>query len=312
MSNFEVCFGAVFPLLAIMAVGFTARKIGLLNNKDVEKMNSVVFKVFMPVLLFKQIYTSDLSSAVRPRLLLYGAVGVLTAFALGMLVARLLIKDRSQRSVVIQGFYRSNFVIIGIPIASSLLKGQDLGAVSIMLAVIVPLYNALGVIVLESYSDKHETPLHILLSVLKNPLIIGSAIGVLFLALGWKLPELIESVVNSMSSVASPMMLFLLGAFFEFGRIRQHLFPLAVASLGRLVVVPAIFLPLGALLGFRGVEFAGLIGTFASSTAVASFTMTQQMGGDAALAGDIVVVTSALCPLTLFCWCMLFKTLGMF
>ena len=85
-----------------------------------------------------------------------------------------------------------------------------------------------------------------------------------------------------------------------------------VACVGRLVVMPAIFLSLGALLGFRGVEFAALIGIFASSDAVAAFTMTQQMGGDAGLAGDIVVVTSTLCPFTIFGWSFLFKSLGMF
>ena len=312
MSNFEVCFGAVFPLLAIMAVGFATRKTGLVGAKDVEKMNAVMFRVFMPVLLFKQIYSSNLSSAVRPKLLIYSLGGVLAAFALSMLLARLCIKNRTQRSVVIQGMYRSNFVIIGIPIAESLLNGADTGAVSVMLAVIIPTYNALAVLVLELYAEDHENIGHILLDILKNPLIIGSACGIIFLVFGWKLPALIESVISSMSAVGSPMMLFLLGAFFEFGRMRQHIFPLTLAVVGRLILVPGIFLTIGALLGFRGVEFAGLIGVFASSTAVASFTMAQQMGGDAELAGDIVVVTSALCPLTIFGWSMLFKSLGMF
>ena len=141
---------------------------------------------------------------------------------------------------------------------------------------------------------------------------IGVIVMVIFIAFGWKLPTLIESVISSMSAVGSPMMLFLLGAFLEFGRMRQHIFPLTLAVAGRLVLVPGIFLTIGALLGFRGVEFAGLIGVFASSTAVASFTMAQQMGGDAGLAGDIVVVTSALCPFTIFGWSLLFKSLGMF
>ena len=126
MSNFEVCFGAVFPLLAIMAVGFATRKTGLVGAKDVEKMNAVMFRVFLPVLLFEQIYSSDLSSAVRPKVLVYALGGVLAAFALSILLARLCIKNRTQRSVVIQGMYRSNFVIIGIPIAESLLNGADI------------------------------------------------------------------------------------------------------------------------------------------------------------------------------------------
>ena len=302
MSNFEVCLNAVFPLIAMMLVGFVVRLTGLVNGKDVEKMNKVVFRVFLPVLVFKQVYNSDLANAIRPRLLLYAVLGVLAAFGLACITAKLLIRNRSQRSAVIQGIYRSNFAIIGIPIAQSLLNGADTGAVSVLLAVII----------LETYSDKHDSVGHVLLDVAKNPLILGSLCGIIFLIFGWKLPPLIESVVNSMSGVGSPMMLFLLGAFFEFGRLKEHLYPLTVACVGRLVVMPAIFLSLGALLGFRGVEFAALIGIFASSNAVAAFTMTQQMGGDAGLAGDIVVVTSTLCPFTIFGWSFLFKSLGMF
>ena len=64
-------------------------------------------------------------------------------------------------------------------------------------------------------------------------------------------------------------------------------------------------------MGFRGVELVSLLGIFASSTAIASFTMAQQMGGDAELAGDIVVWTSALCSFTLFGWSLLFKLLAL-
>ena len=105
-------------------------------------------------------------------------------------------------------------------------------------------------------------------------------------------------------------MLFLLGAFFRFDSLRRHARDLARICTMRLVVVPAIFLSVAVALGFRGVEFAGLIGVFGSATAVASFTMAQHMGGDGELAGDIVIATSALCSVTLYLWSVLFKSLG--
>ena len=105
-------------------------------------------------------------------------------------------------------------------------------------------------------------------------------------------------------------MLFLLGAFIDFKAIGKYRRDLICVSTGRLLVVPAIFLTLGYILGFQGLEFAILIGIFASSAAVASFTMAQQMGGNAELAGDIVILTSALCPFTIFLWSLLSTTLG--
>ena len=79
----------------------------------------------------------------------------------------------------------------------------------------------------------------------------------------------------------------------------------------KLFVTPAVMLFLARALGFRGVEFVALIGVFASPTAVNSFTMVQQMDcGDAELAGDIVIATSAVSIVSFFLWIWLFKSMG--
>jgi predicted permease len=120
------------------------------------------------------------------------------------------------------------------------------------------------------------------------------------------------TVVEDMSDAAGPIALFLLGAFFRFETMGKYKREISIVSVGRLVVIPGIFLTLGYLFGFRGAEFAGLIALFASCTAVASFTMAEQMGGDSELAGDIVVTTSVLCSFTLYLWSVLFMSLGAF
>ena len=150
-----------------------------------------------------------------------------------------------------------------------------------------------------------------MLDILKNPLIIGSVAGIAALLAGLRLPVPLEKVVSQMSGATSPVLLFLLGAFFQFKGMRSHMRELAAVCAGRLVVFPALFLGLAVAIGFRGVELVSLMGVFASSTAIASFTMAQQMGGDAELAGDIVVSTSALCSFTLFGWSLLFRLMGL-
>ena len=312
MSNFIVCLNAVLPIFLLMAVGYAAKCFGMLRREDINKINKVIFHVFLPVMMFYNIYQSDLDSAVRPRLILYAVGGVLCALALSVLLARFFVRERDRRGVVIQGIYRSNFVIIGAPIVSSLVEDADLGPVAVLLAIVVPLYNVIAVILLEYYSGE-KTPLKkLLLDILKNPLVLGSIVGFLALGLHLRLPVPLETVARQMTQVVSPMLLFLLGAFFCFDGLRRYRKELLLVCTGRLIVVPGIFLSLAALLGFRGLELAALIGVFASATATTSFAMTQQIGGDAELAGDIVVSTSALCSFTMFLWCLLFKTLGMF
>ena len=165
---------------------------------------------------------------------------------------------------------------------------------------------------LEVFRGQKPKPLHILGQIAKNPLVIASVLGVLALAANIRLPYILEKTVQSVSGIASPLQLFLLGAFFQFSGLRRYARELTAVVAAKLIVFPGLFLGLGALLGFRDAAFVSLLGVFASPTAVNSFTMAQQMGGDAELAGDTVVVTSAVSMLTMFLWVFLFKSLGMF
>ena len=310
MGSFVVCINAVLPIFLLMAAGYAARCFHLLDRADVEKINRIVFRAFMPVMVFYNLYSSDLSSAMRGSLLGYAVIGVLAEYLLSLGYALLFVKDHSRRGVVIQGLYRSNFVIIGLPIAESLVGG-DLGPVAMLLAVVIPIFNILAVITLAVFNGKKPGLKEVVLDILKNPLIIGSAAGIAALLAGLRLPAPLEKVVSQMSGATSPVLLFLLGAFFQFKGMRSHMRELAAVCAGRLVVFPALFLGLAVAIGFRGVELVSLTGVFASSTAIASFTMAQQMDGDAELAGDIVVWTSALCSFTLFGWSLLFKLMGL-
>ena len=312
MTAFHVCLNAVLPIFIMMALGFFARGLGAIKREDVPKLNRLVFRWFMPVMLFYNIYTSELSRAVQPKLLAFTALCVLCAYGLSLGYVLLTEKDKNKRGVKIQGLYRSNFVIIGIPLAAQLVEGADLGPVVVLISVVVPMFNVLAVVALEVFNGNRPRLGRLLLDIIKNPLILGTAAGLALLLLDIRLPEAVVSTARQIGNVTNPLLLFLLGAFFEFGGLRRYIKDLVEVCLGRLVVMPGIFLTLAYLAGIRGVEFAGMIAIFGSATAIASFTMVQQMGGDAELAGDIVVASSALCCFTLFMWSLLFKTLGAF
>ncbi len=294
MNSFLICISAILPIFLIIAVGYLAKRSGVVREDDVPHMNSIIFKVFIPVMCFYNIYTSDISSAIRPNLIVFTVFAIFAVYGLGFAYAILFVRERGNRSVVIQGIYRSNYLIVGLPMAAGLTEGGDIGVAAVMGAIIVPIFNVLAVVTLEAYNGQKPDIRALILNILKNPLILGSVAGILFLVCGIGLPSLIETAVRDMARVASPMMLFLLGAFFRFNGIGAHRKELAVVCVARLIVVPAVVLSMAILLGFRGIELITVMVAFASSTAVASFTMAQQIGGNAQLAGDIVVFTSAL------------------
>lgn len=312
MENLIISANAVLPMCLVMALGYGTRRLGWLRREEISTINKIAFRIFLPCLLYYNIYCSDLSGSFDPLLMAYAVGGVLLTFGLALGYTLLTEKLPERRGVLIQGMFRSNYVIMGIPVATALLGADQLGTVSILIAVIVPLFNMLAVVVLEVFRGQKPKPLHILGQIAKNPLVIGSVLGILTLVAGIRLPHILEQTIQSVSAIASPLQLFLLGAFFQFSGLKAYRRELVTVSIAKLIVSPGLFLGLGALLGFRGVAFVSLIGIFASPTAVNSFTMAQQMGGDAELAGDIVVTTSAASILTMFLWIFLFKSLGMF
>lgn len=312
MENLMISANAVLPMCLVMALGYGTRRLGWLRREEISTINKIAFRIFLPCLLYYNIYCSDLSGSFDPLLMAYAVGGVLLTFGLALGYTLLTEKLPERRGVLIQGMFRSNYVIMGIPVATALLGAEQLGTVSILIAVIVPLFNMLAVVVLEVFRGQKPKPLHILGQIAKNPLVIGSVLGILTLVAGIRLPHILEQTIQSVSAIASPLQLFLLGAFFQFSGLKTYRRELVTVSIAKLIVSPGLFLGLGALLGFRGVAFVSLIGIFASPTAVNSFTMAQQMGGDAELAGDIVVTTSAASILTMFLWIFLFKSLGVF
>lgn len=312
MESLQISLNAVLPLCLYMAAGYLARRRGLIDEEIILKFNRVAFLVFLSTSVFSALYGSDLSTAVNPKLILFVVFGVLAEFLYGFLVANKVADQENQKGVIVQGIFRSNFTLIGLAIARALLPHEDIAPVVFLCAIITPEFNILAVIALSLYGGEKVRPREVVVRIVKNPLIIATAAGILCLVLNVRFPKSIETAITGMAGVATPLMLFLLGAFFRFDSFGSSAKQISTTTAFKLVFNPAIFLTIGYLLGFRGVEFVGLIGVFASSAAVSSFTMSQQMGGDAELAGGVVILTSVFSCLTLFGWCALFKTLGAF
>ena len=311
MDSFLLCLNAIVPIFLIIAAGYLAKRAGIVRVEEIPRMNAMAFKCFMPVMCFYNVYHSNLTSSVRPALFVYTFAAILLTFFASLLYAVKRVSVRERRSVVVQGLYRSNFLIVGVAFVSGLMGEDGLGAVSVMGALVAPMFNVLAVILLESYNGHKPSVRKLAVDIAKNPLIIGSLAGLVCLVLGVVLPAPLETATRDMSRAASPLLLFLLGAFFHFGDAKEHMRELVAVTVGRLVVIPAVTLSVAVALGFRGSDLATLLAVFAASTAVASFTMAEQMGGDAKLAGNIVVVTSAFASFTLFAWSLLFKLLGL-
>lgn len=303
-------FNVVLPLFLMIVLGYSLKRIRVYDEHTISGVNQLVFKVFLPLLLFINIYQTNVTGVFDLKLMLVAVLGVLGSFFMTWLIIAWIEKDNRKRGVLIQGIFRSNFVIFGIPVTTSLFGAEATGAAALLVAVIVPIFNMLSVVILEIYRGSRINVPKILKGILTNPLIIGSVIGLLCLWLHIKIPLVLEKTISDLSKVTTPLALVILGGSFTFSSMKGNVKQIAIGVLGKLVIVPVICLSFALLIGIRGVGLAILMSIFASPTAVSSFSMAKQMDGDADLAGHLVVLGSMLSVVTMFVWIFIFKQGG--
>ena len=172
--------------------------------------------------------------------------------------------------------------------------------------------NILAVLLFELFRDNGKMNWgHAGKGVLKNPLVIASVLGLIFVFLRIPVPELAMESVSTLGSIATPLALIALGADFHFSSVKTYRKQLWITVTGKLVAVPVIMLTIAILLGFQGVNLVVLMVLFASPTAVASYTMACSMGGDGELAGQILVLTTLGSIVTIFAFTFLLNSMGL-
>lgn len=310
MDDLLFSLNTVFPLLVMMAVGFAARRVGVISESAARQINACVFKIFLPLLLCFNIVDTELGASTDVRTLLYAFVTTLLCFGVLFFATPRLCRDRASCGVLIQGIARSNYAIFGIPLVMMMYPEGDTSIAVLMVAVVVPVFNVLSTVALMVFGGEKGSPWRIVKGVLLNPLILGTLAGFLLWYFRVPIPSLIETPLRSLGSIATPLALFILGASLDFSKARANSKLLVISVTGRLVVVPLIFLSLAVALGIRDVSLAALIAVYASPTSVSSFPMAQQMGGNGDLAGGQVVFTTVFSILTVFLWVFVLKSLG--
>lgn len=216
MSSFSVAAGAVAPLMFFMVLGFCVSQKAHFDGTAIANFNKLVFKVFLPANMFSAVYFSDISKVLDPRLISYGAGGILTVYLLAYFFVVRLVRDDRKRGAIIQIIYRSNFVILGVPLVENIYGPEAVNMPLMLVTIIPPLYNVLAVFTLEKFRGGRMDWQHVLRGVVTNPMILGALIGGLVKLLPFPLPEFLAKALKEMAVGTTPLSLIVLGASFNF------------------------------------------------------------------------------------------------
>ena len=312
LESFLVAVNAVVPFMILLGVGYLAIRFRLTDRAFMNRLNALNFRLFFPFMMFNSIYGAKPEDMPSPALILTGVVTLVLLVALLMLVVPRVVKENPRRGVIIQAMFRSNLVIYGIPLTVSVFGAERSSVCGMMVLIMVSLFNIFSVIVLELFREGGKVRFgQLALGLVKNPLLQGSVVGLLFYLFRLRLPAFIASPVSSLASLATTLAMIVLGANLVFEEIKKNRRTITLVLIVRLVLLPLVVVPVGWLAGLRGVELFLVLMIFGTPVAAASYPMAQNMGGDGQLAGQLVFVSTVASLGTIFAFIYALSRLGL-
>ncbi len=325
MDSLIFALNATLPIILMVIVGYFLKRIGLISKDLAKGMNTLVFKVFLPVMLFLNIYKVESFAAIDFGYVLYAIGAVLLIWIVMIPITLLTVKEKERRGVMIQAAFRSNFTLVGVPLAESLF-GEEGGMIaSLLAAFVVILFNVLAVISLTAFGGSGRIDIKkILIGIIKNPLMDGIALGLICLGIrsvftrygiDFRISDIapVYKTATQLSAVATPIALIVLGAQFEISAVPHLKKYIITGVLLRNLTVPILGIGAAYLIGkFGGAHFAAFMGVFSTPVAVSTVPMAQEMGGDHELAGQLVIWTTVGSAVTIFAGSFILRELGIF
>jgi malonate transporter len=292
LQSLSYSFSITGPIFVVLALGIYLNRAQIINDNFIEIGSKLVFNITLPALLFISISQTSIAESANLKLVLFGLVATFTVYLMLELVAQWLIPRREDRGVVVQGGFRSNMGIIGLAYCVNAYGGPGLVAASLYLALVTILYNILAVITLNRSLNRAGGVAKTLKDIARNPIILSIVAALPFATMAWPLPSLLLRSGEYFAQMTLPLALLCTGASLNFKALRADLNSAVVSTICKLMVVPMLLISGGIALGFRGMDLGVLALMSSAPTAAASYIMVRTMAGNAALAANIIVMTT--------------------
>lgn len=312
MDSLIFSLNATIPVFLVILIGYFLKQIGMLDSAFVKTANKFNFKVTLPALLFTDLTTTDIMGEFDVRYVLYCAAVTVASIVLLWIASRIFIKDKSIIGEFVQAGYRSSAAVLGVAFIENIYGSS--GMAPVMIIGCVPLFNVFAVLLLTFEGNGENQEGHVkdaLLNIVKNPIIISIALGVIASLIRLDLPGILDKTIASLAKIATPLALVAIGAGFEGRKAISKIKPTAVSAFIKLVLLPAVFLPIAVKMGFRDQALVAVIIMLGSPTTPSSYIMAKNMGHEGVLTSSAVVATTLLSSLTLTFWIFIARYMGL-
>lgn len=290
------------PLFILIGVGYGLGRFSGWPISVNEGLNRLCFNVAIPCMLFNVMSGFYKTPPVNLGLLVAFFGGCFIVYAMGRIIARRFFNmDPVSSSVFALGGIFSNNVMLGIPIATLLLGPQTLPSVALVL-----IFNSLILWTLVTASVEWARSGHFslqgvaktLISVFKNPIIIGIISGMTWSLLHRPLPYVIEQPLGMIASMAVPLSLISLGMSLSRYSIQDGLRESYTVCLLKLVVQPLIIAVIALAIGLPAAEAKVVVLLGSMAVGINVYLMAQKFGVMQGATATSILFSTALSALT--------------
>lgn len=317
LENFIYSANTVLPIFVMVVLGYVLKHKKFFDDLFFAQCEKFVFKIALPCMLFLEVARAGGAADFNFRLVAFCCISITLMVILLCLIVPRIVSGQDKCGAIIQGIYRSNFAVLGVPLATNMFGEAGSSAIAMIMPFVIVLFNVYAVIVLSIFAphDAKLSPKQLtgrtVRTIVTNPLIIAVVLALPFLLLDWKIPTLLEKSATYLSNTTFALSLVSLGSTITLQSLRGKLRYSLSAALIKMVGLPLLFLAIGVLLGFEGVDLGVIFILCGTPSAVSSYIMAKNMKSDYELAGQILLLTTLLCIFTLFSGVFLLKTLSL-
>jgi len=313
VNNLVFALNATMPVFFMMVLGYILKQLKWIDEEFAGKINSFVFHLPLPVLVFKDLATVDFTEVWDTKFVAFCFVATLISILLAAGIS-FLWQDKSIQGEFVQASYRSSAAILGIAFIQNIYGNAGMGP--LMVVASVPLYNVAAVLILTLLGKEHKKMDKVLLiktlkGIITNPIIIGIVLGFAWSLLRIPMPAIMEKTVTNVANIATPLGLMAMGAAFDWKKAFAKMKPALTAVMIKLAGFVLIFLPIAIKMGFREEKLVALLVMLGSATTISCYVMAKNMGHEGTLTSSVIMLTTLFCAFTLTGWLFVLRSIGL-
>ncbi|MDD6213935.1 MAG: AEC family transporter [Firmicutes bacterium] len=291
MELSEIVFVQGLIIFVLMALGFVLAKTGIVNDDGTKQMTDILLFVVTPCVLIRA-YQMDFSFELVRNLLIAAGLSLLVHI-IGILLCTILFRKEETLHYRIDIFASvySNCGFMAIPLLTAAMGTDGVFYGSAYLAVFTILYWTHGICVYSGSLKELSIK-----KIITNPGIVGTLIALLMFALGIKLPYVLESGIDYMAEINTPLAMIVMGAYLtkvDFKKALKNSRLYLVTAI-RLIIFPMITIAVARLLKIDSTISRSIIISSACPTAAVSALLATKYRLDSTYAAEIVSVCTIL------------------